>query len=156
MAICERLNVLLVGSELLCFGHSGLGVDAQLRKEHLAQLTRRIDIERRLVSQLADLPFEVGELFLQLDLVFGQRRRVDSHARPLHIGQHVDHRLLDLLIEILKPRLAHFGPQRVLQLERHVGILGCIFCHTIDGYQVHRELLGTTPDEGFDLDRRVI
>ena len=137
----ERLNVLLVGSELLGFGHSRFGVDAQLGKQHLAQLTRRIDVERRLIGQLADLPFELGQLFLQFYLVFGQRLSVNSHTGPLHIGQHVDHRLLAFGIEILQPFVAHFRPQRALQLQRNVGVLSGIFGHTINRYHIHRELL---------------
>ena len=152
----ERLNVLLVGAELLGLGHSRFGVDAQLGKQHFAQLTRRIDVERRLVGQLTDFPFEVGELFLQFYLVIGQRLGVDSHTGPLHIGEHVDHRLLDLGVEVLQPFVAHLRPQSLLQLQGNVGVLGGVFGHTIDGNHIHRKLLGTTTDERFDLDWRVV
>ena len=152
----ECLEILLVGAELLGLGHLGLLRDTHLRKEHLAQLPRRVDVERRLPGLGADRGLEFGHRAVQFDGIFGQRRAVDPHARHLDVGQHLDHRLLDLEVEVVQPDALDHRQKHLLELQRDVGILGGVLLHALDIHQVHRQLLLALADERLDLDGPVV
>ena len=152
----EGLQVLLLGRKLLGFGHLGLLRDAELPEEHLAQLPRRIDVERRLVRQTADISLQVVERLIEFDGILGQCLRIDPHPGHLDLGQHSDHRLLDLQVQPGQIQLLDLRPQHLFQAQRHVGILGSVFGHPLQRNHVHSQLPGSLADERSDRNRPVI
>ena len=152
----ERLEVVLVGAELLGLGHLGLLGNAHFPEKHLAQLARRVDVQVRFARLGADRRLQFREFAVQLDGIDRQRFGVDPHARHLDVGQHGDHRLLDLEIEVLEADLLDHGVERLLELQRHIGILGGVLLDAFDVHKVHRQLLRAFADERFDLDGLVI
>ena len=104
----------------------------------------------------ADRRLQFREFAVQLDGIDRQRFGVDPHARHLNVGQHGDHRLLDLEIEVLEADLLDHGVERLLELQRHIGILGGVLLDAFDVHKVHRQLLRAFADERFDLDGLVI
>ena len=72
------------------------------------------------------LQFE--QLLRQLVALLPEHCRVDQHARVFHVEQHRHQRLLDFLVEpaqrgyLVDPR-----PQRLVEPQRDVGILGGVF-----------------------------
>ena len=152
----ERLEVVLVGAELLGLGHLGLLGNAHFPEKHLAQLARRVDVQVRFAHLGADRRLQFREFAVQLDGIDRQRFGVDPHARHLDVGQHGDHRLLDLEIEVLEADLLDHGVERLLELQRHIGILGGVLLDAFDVHKVHRQLLRAFADERFDLDGLVI
>ena len=152
----EGLQVLLLGRKLFGPSHLGLLRDAELPEEHLAQLPRRIDVERRLVRQTADLTLQIVEGFIEFDGILGQRLRIDPHPGRLDLGQHSDHRLLDLEVKPSESELFDLRPQHLFQTQRHVGILGGVFGHPLQRNHVHSQLPGSLADERSDRNRPVI
>ena len=152
----ERLEVVLVGAELLGLGHLGLLGNAHFPEKHLAQLARRVDVQVRFARLGADRRLQFREFAVQLDGIDRQRFGVDPHARHLDVGQHGDHRLLDLEIEVLEADLLDHGVERLLELQRHIGILGGVLLDAFDVHKVHRQQLRAFADERFDLDGLVI
>ena len=152
----ERLEVVLVGAELLGLGHLGLLGNAHFPEKHLAQLARGVDVQVRFARLGADRRLQFREFAVQLDGIDRQRFGVDPHARHLDVGQHGDHRLLDLEIEVLEADLLDHGVERLLELQRHIGILGGVLLDAFDVHKVHRQLLRAFADERFDLDGLVI
>ena len=152
----EQLEVVLVGAELLGLGHLGLLGNAHFPEKHLAQLARRVDVQVRFARLGADRRLQFREFAVQLDGIDRQRFGVDPHARHLNVGQHGDHRLLDLEIEVLEADLLDHGVERLLELQRHIGILGGVLLDAFDVHKVHRQLLRAFADERFDLDGLVI
>ncbi len=104
----------------------------------------------------ADRRLQFRQFAVQLDGIDRQRFGVDPHARHLDVGQHGDHRLLDLEIEVLEADLLDHGVERLLELQRHIGILGGVLLDAFDVHKVHRQLLRAFADERFDLDGLVI
>ena len=156
MLVGECLEILLVGADLLGLGHLGLLRDTHLRKEHLAQLPRRVDVERRLPGLGADSGLEFGHRAVQFDGIFGQRRAVDPHARHLDVGQHLDHRFLDLEVEVVQSDALDHRQEHLLELQRDVGVLGGVLLHAFDIHQIHRQLLLALANERLDLDGPVV
>ena len=152
----ERLKVVFIGAELFGFGHLGLLGNAHFPEKHLAQLARGVDVQIRFARLGADRRLQFREFAVQLDGIDGQRFGVDPHACHLDVGQHGDHRLLDLEIEVLEADLLDHGVEHLLELQRDVGILGCVLLDSLDVHEVHRQLLDAFADERFDLDRLVI
>ena len=152
----KRLKVLLVGTELFGFRHLGLLGNAHLRKKHLAQLPCRVDVQIRLPGLGPHRSLQFRQLAVQLHGIGGQRLRVDPHTCHLDVGQHGDHRRLDLEIEVLQSDLLDQREEHPLEPERDVGILRGVLLHALDVHQVHRQLLGTLADQRLDLDRPVV
>ena len=119
----KRLKVLLVGTELFGFRHLGLLGNAHLRKKHLAQLPCRVDVQIRLPGLGPHRSLQFRQLAVQLHGIGGQRLRVDPHTCHLDVGQHGDHRRLDLEIEVLQSDLLDQREEHPLEPERDVGIL---------------------------------
>ncbi len=152
----EALQVLLLCRELLGARHLRLVRNAHLGEEHLAELACRVDVERRLVGQSAYPLFEPRQQLAQLDRVFGQRTGVDPHACRLHVGQSVDHGLLDAAVQVEHRGLRQLGIERMFEPQRDIGVLGGILGHTVEPYHIHSQPPRTLAYEGFDRYRRVV
>ena len=57
---------------------------------------------------------------------------------------------------MLEADLLDHGVERLLELQRHIGILGGVLLDAFDVHKVHRQLLRAFADERFDLDGLVI
>ena len=140
MFTSEALEILLVGAVLLGLGHLGLVGDAHLTEEHLAQLTCRIDIEHRLISLPAYLILKALQLGVKLHAILRQLPCINLHARKLHSRQHINHRLLDLTVELHQTLLHNLCPEHLLELHCDVGILGGVLLNSLNINLIHRQL----------------
>ena len=83
-----------------------------------------------------------------------QHVRVDQHAEVLHVEQHRHERLFDLLVQRLEPgQLLELRPQRAVQPQRHVGVLGGVFGGLLQRHLVERQLLRAFAGDVLVVDR---
>ena len=123
MVLGQLLQHLLRGGR-----HAGLGrllarPHPQPVEQHVAQLDRRVDVERR-ARQLVDLRGEGRDLLLHVAAHLGQEREVHLDPRPLHVRQHLDQRQLHRAVDVGEPLLVEAPRQRLGQAEGEVGLLG--------------------------------
>ena len=148
MLASKGLQILLVGAILLGLGHLWLGRNTHLTKEHLAKLFARIDIDVAFTRELTNLRLDGGESLREHLRVVAKSHAVNPHSRPLHIGQDINHWLLDSVVELCKRTFRlELWAQLVEELQCDIGILGSILRHTIDTHHIHSELLYTLANE---------
>ena len=155
MLVRKALQILLVGAELLGFGHLGLVGNAHLRKEQLAQLSARIDVECRVVRHGANPLLQRRQLLRHGCRIVRQRCAVDAHARPFHIRQYVNQRLLDALVQCRLILLYDRRIERVVELQRDVGILCRILRNALQADHIHSQLFDSATYQRLDFDGRI-
>ena len=108
-------HVRIRGIAALCFLYRG---QAQLFKQQLAELPRRIDVEfsaRVTINDVLTGRDAFGEHVTERD----QRHLVDEHARRLHPRQHRAERQLHVIIQLLHPlRFQLRGQHRIEHRDR--------------------------------------
>ncbi len=141
-----------LGGRRRALGRLGDHRQALLLEEDLADLLGRAQVE--------PAPGLVVGRLLQLDACArpgprsgGEQRGVDAHPVALHAREHRDQGHLDLPVEIqqgglrLQPR-----PQRLVQAQGHVRILGGIGAGLLQGDLVEGELLGALAGDVLEVD----
>ena len=115
----------------------------QLPEQDLADLLRAAEVER-LTRQFGRLPFEFGDAPGEFGALRFQLRAVDQHAGALHFEQHLRDRQFDVLVDRaqLLVRL-DVRPQRVMQRQRDLGILGGVLGGAIERDLVETQLVRT-------------
>ena len=91
-------------------------------KQNLAQLLRRIDVER-MPGQLVDLRLQLGHPLAILPTQLLQQRHVDPHATELHVGQHFDQRHLQLVEQRIQAIVSQSIAEDLGKPQRNVGVL---------------------------------
>ena len=153
----KRLQILLVGAELLGLGHLRFVGDTHLGKEHLTELTARVDIYLALARNLTNLSLDSRKFLRQHQRVVAQRIAIDSHTLPLHIGEYANHRLLYFVVEFRqRSLLLQHRTQHLVELQSNIGILRSVLSHTLHSHHIHSELLCALADKCFDRDWRVV
>ncbi len=110
--------------------------ELQLREEDLAQLLRAREVEG-LARELVRLRLQCQHLLAQLLALPREEVRVDEHAVSLHHEEHAEHRHLDLGVHVSELRVGlDPGPERVVKLERDVGVLGRVLRGGLDAHLV--------------------
>ena len=121
----------------------GLAANRQLQplEQDLLKLPRRLDVE--FVARLAvRLEQQLLELARELAALRAQPLAIDEHAVMLHGEEHRHERLLDVLVEPRERRHAlELRPQRAVQAQRDVGILGRILRGALYRHLVEAQLL---------------
>ena len=157
MLACKRLQILLIGAELLGLGHLRFVGDAHLRKEQLSELSARIDIYLTLTRHLTNLLLYGVELLRQCGRIGAQSLTIDADSLPLHIYQYIYHRLLNGAIERQQRRfLLDKRQQHIVELQCNICVLGSILRDTLHAYHIHRELLCSPADKRLYLYWRVV
>ena len=106
-------------------------------EEDLAQLLGGAQVEG-LAGQFVRLPFQLLQLFGQLLRLGTQPVAVQQHAVALHVIEHLQRGHLDVAVDVAQPFTGLDGrPQRAMQLQRHVGVLGRVGgghvqCHLVE------------------------
>ena len=116
----ERGERLLVGRVLAGLGFLRVLHQRELAEEHLAQLARRADVERR-AGVLVDGRLQPRLFRAQLLADFLERDRVEPDAFVLHRGEHGQQRRLDLVEDPLLRRFLQPRLESGVQLQREIG-----------------------------------
>ena len=112
----------LFGSGVLLGGRQRRLVgDAELLIKQLAELARRVDIQR-MTCELGNLALDVVTLRRELCGIVVEGLGVDANAGRLHIDEHVDERQLNVGIELLEPGVAHTCRELRIQQPQSSGL----------------------------------
>ena len=112
----------------------------QLAEQDLANLLRAAQVER-LTGERVRLRFEFDDPAPQLGALCHQPIAIDQHAGALHVEQHLADRHLDPLVDVAQLRHRFDArPQRLVQAERDLGVLGRILGRAVERHVVEADL----------------
>ena len=141
----ELLQHFFIGGRIAARGFF-LHRQLQLVEQDFSQLLGRIEVER-LSGSLVRTGFQRDEFFAQLAALNLQQRAIQQHAVALHHIQHMHAGHFDVAIDMLQAALRFdLRGERVVQLQRDVGIFGGITRGGIQIDLIETQLLRTLAD----------
>ena len=134
----------LIGAGLAVDGRLAVGAEALFLEQHLAQLLDRGDVELT-ARQLVNALFEIDQLPIHVRAEAVQIRHVEADAVEFHVGEHVDQRNLQVVVEaaqILQLRFQQLG-----QAPGDVGIFAGVLGHFVARHLIHAFLVLALADQ---------
>ena len=113
------------------------GRQLELVEQDMAELLGRVDVELG-PARLEDRLLEPAEVGFELGRKASKDLPVDLHPDPLHVGQDLDQRLLQVPVNGLELFGLDPGPEEAADLESVVRVLGGIGRDLFDRSPVHR------------------
>ena len=153
VVVAREFDEHVLGRRRLAFRRFANDRQLQLVEQDFLQLLRGAEVERS-ASEIVRLLFERLHFLREFLALLGEHVPVEQHARFLHPEQHRDQRLLDVGIDLPERfYLAEFLPQRLVQLQRDVGVLGRVRRGRVDVDLVERQLLRALAGDVFVMNR---